>query len=77
MAAQSLGSVKVFVQPENGSLEAMAIEERSSRSVSHLPAIRRRTPMHQRRGHLPRLADQARPHPGVMPPKRPRRVAGQ
>ena len=31
MAAQSLGSVKVLVQPENGSLEAIAMAERSSR----------------------------------------------
>jgi hypothetical protein len=30
MAAQSRGSVNVFVQPENGSLELMAIANRSS-----------------------------------------------
>ncbi len=29
MAAQSRGSVKVFVQLENGSLDAMAIAERA------------------------------------------------
>ena len=33
MAAQRRGSVKVLVQAEKGSLEAMAIAERSSRSV--------------------------------------------
>ena len=33
MAAQSRGSVKVLVQPENDSLEAIAIEFFSSRSV--------------------------------------------
>ena len=33
MAAQSRGSVKVLVQPENGSLEVIATAERSSRSV--------------------------------------------
>ncbi len=38
MAAQSRGSVKVLVQPENGSLEAMAIADRSSRWVRR-PAI--------------------------------------
>jgi hypothetical protein len=32
-AAQSLGSVKVWVQPENGWFEVMAIEFVSSRSV--------------------------------------------
>ncbi len=31
MAAHSRGSVNVFVQEENGSLEAMAMAERSSR----------------------------------------------
>src|SRR6266545_7491702 len=34
IAAQSRGSVKVFVQRENGSLEPIAIAERSSRSVN-------------------------------------------
>jgi hypothetical protein len=34
IAAQSRGSVKVWVQPENGWLEAIAIAERSCRSVS-------------------------------------------
>ncbi len=33
MAAQSRGSVNVFVQPENGSLEAIAMLFFSSRSV--------------------------------------------
>ena len=33
MAAHSRGSVNVFVQEENGSLEAIAMAERSSRSV--------------------------------------------
>jgi hypothetical protein len=33
MAAKSLGSVKVLVQPENGSLEAIAMADLSSRSV--------------------------------------------
>jgi negative regulator of sigma E activity len=36
MAAQSRLSVKVLVQPEKGSLEAIAIAERSSRSVRSL-----------------------------------------
>ena len=34
IAAHNRGSVNVFVQEENGSLEAMAMAERSSRSVS-------------------------------------------
>jgi hypothetical protein len=33
IAAHNLGSVKVFVHEENGSLEAIAMAERSSRSV--------------------------------------------
>ena len=36
MAAKRRGSVKVLVQPENGSLEAMAIADRSSRSGQDL-----------------------------------------
>ncbi len=34
MAAQSRGSVKVLVQPEKGSLLAIATADRSSHSVS-------------------------------------------
>ena len=40
--AQSLGSVKVLVQPENGSLEATAMADFSSRSVS-TPSCPRRS----------------------------------
>ena len=47
IAAHNRGSVNVFVQEENGSLEAMAMAERSSRSVStwnSLVAVSQLTP---------------------------------